>query len=96
MTDTEQRSLDPNLYNDDPTREVGWEAVWAFVKRTIGWLSRATSDRRASLGVLLLILFVAGVLRFTGLDWDEHQHLHPDERFLTMVENSLTWPKSFK
>ena len=32
--------------------------------------------------------------RFTGLDWDEHQHLHPDERFLTMVENSLTWPKS--
>jgi YYY domain-containing protein len=29
-----------------------------------------------------------------GLDWDEGQHLHPDERFLTMVENALQWPSS--
>ncbi|RPJ50511.1 MAG: phospholipid carrier-dependent glycosyltransferase, partial [Chloroflexi bacterium] len=26
---------------------------------------------------------------FVGLDWDQNQHLHPDERFLTMVETSI-------
>jgi len=41
---------------------------------------------------LLIVLGVGGWLRFRGLDWDEGQHLHPDERFLTMVENSLWWP----
>ena len=45
---------------------------------------------------LAAILLLAGILRFTGLDWDEHQHLHPDERFLTMVENSLEWPSRFR
>jgi len=40
--------------------------------------------------VLLILLLAAGAyLRFVGLDWDVEQHLHPDERFLTMVESSL-------
>lgn len=40
--------------------------------------------------VLLVVLLAAGAyLRFVGLDWDWEQHLHPDERFLTMVESSL-------
>ena len=30
-----------------------------------------------------------GYFRFTGLDWDGNQHLHPDERFLTGVATSL-------
>ncbi|MFH1085280.1 MAG: DUF2298 domain-containing protein, partial [Chloroflexota bacterium] len=47
-------------------------------------------------GVLVAVLLLGALLRFTGLDWDEHQHLHPDERFLTMVENSLQWPKSLR
>jgi YYY domain-containing protein len=38
---------------------------------------------------LILILFVAAYFRFTGLDWDGNFHLHPDERFLTMVGTSL-------
>jgi len=40
------------------------------------------------------ILLLGGYLRLVGLDWDEGQHLHPDERFLTMVENALAWPES--
>ena len=38
---------------------------------------------------LILVLTVGGYLRIVGLDWDEEQHLHPDERFLTMVESSI-------
>ena len=26
---------------------------------------------------------------FNGMDWDEEQHLHPDERFLTMVSSAI-------
>jgi len=43
---------------------------------------------------LALVLLTAGVLRFSGLDWDEGTHLHPDERFLTMVETGLRLPES--
>ena len=35
---------------------------------------------------------LGAVLRLSGVNWDEDQHLHPDERFLTMVESALTIP----
>lgn len=41
-----------------------------------------------------IILLVAAAFRFTGINWDAHQHLHPDERFLTMVANGISWPKT--
>ncbi len=40
--------------------------------------------------LLIGILVIGAYLRFTGIKWDGNQHLHPDERFLTMVETSLT------
>jgi len=51
---------------------------------------------QAALPTLLLaaILSLAAVFRFTGVNWDESTHLHPDERFLTMVETSLELPQS--
>ncbi|MEQ8189634.1 MAG: DUF2298 domain-containing protein, partial [Candidatus Eremiobacterota bacterium] len=47
----------------------------------------------------ILLLFTSIVLlgtyfRLVGLNWDQGRHLHPDERFLTMVETSLAWPSS--
>ncbi len=39
--------------------------------------------------VFILVLLVGAVFRFTGISWDETYHLHPDERFLTMVESSI-------
>ena len=41
---------------------------------------------------LTLIILVGAVWRFAGMNWDENQHLHPDERFLTMVESALNLP----
>ncbi len=42
---------------------------------------------------LLVILVVAAYLRFTGLNWDDYTHIHPDERFLTMVESGIAFPE---
>ncbi|HPC06006.1 MAG TPA: hypothetical protein PLI60_04735, partial [Anaerolineaceae bacterium] len=47
--------------------------------------------------ILLLGILAAGAyFRFIGLDWDEDQHLHPDERFLTMVETAIQPVSSLK
>lgn len=43
---------------------------------------------------LIIILILAALLRFYGLNWDQGQHLHPDERFLTMVATDISWPNS--
>ncbi len=40
-------------------------------------------------GLLIGILILGAYFRFTGLNWDQNQHLHPDERFLTMVETGI-------
>ncbi|MCJ7722906.1 MAG: glycosyltransferase family 39 protein, partial [Anaerolineales bacterium] len=40
--------------------------------------------------IILVVVLLAGMyLRLIGLNWDSNQHLHPDERFLTMVESAL-------
>lgn len=39
--------------------------------------------------LLVLVLTAAAYFRLIGLNWDADQHLHPDERFLTMVETAL-------
>lgn len=41
---------------------------------------------------LVLPLLVASALRFSGLGWDTWHHQHPDERFLVMVAEKLTFP----
>lgn len=44
--------------------------------------------------ILLLILILGLFLRLYGINWDSGFHLHPDERFLTMVNNAMVWPKT--
>lgn len=43
---------------------------------------------------LILIIVFAAFFRLYGLDWDQGQHLHPDERFLTMVATAIKIPQS--
>src|SRR5215216_582979 len=44
---------------------------------------------------IVIVLLIAALLRFTGLNWDEGHHQHPDERFLSTVTNDLNWPETF-
>jgi YYY domain-containing protein len=39
--------------------------------------------------VFILILLVGAVFRFSGLNWDDSLHQHPDERYMTMVAESI-------
>lgn len=52
---------------------------------------------RSEIVVLVLLILITGAgafLRFRGLNWDSYTHIHPDERFLTMVETSIQLPSS--
>ena len=40
--------------------------------------------------LMILVILTGGYFRFVGIKWDENQHLHPDERFMTMVENEIS------
>lgn len=44
--------------------------------------------------LLALVLLIGFVLRLWGINWDQYTHLHPDERFLTMVETDMRIPHS--
>lgn len=67
------------------------EALTPLNPGTAGW--RAGLAVRTVVPVCLLVILLAGALfRFTGLNWDDDQHLHPDERFMTMVANDTEWP----
>jgi hypothetical protein len=44
--------------------------------------------------LLLAIICAGAYLRTIGVDWDAGRHLHPDDRFLSMVLNSMTPVKS--
>ncbi|MFQ5942184.1 MAG: DUF2298 domain-containing protein [Anaerolineales bacterium] len=51
--------------------------------------------RRYAIEIILVgVLLLAASLRLVGLDWDRKTHMHPDERFLTMVETSIQIPQS--
>ena len=40
--------------------------------------------------LVFLILLIGAYFRFTGIEWDDSYHLHPDERFLTDVASQLS------
>ena len=63
-------------------------------QRTVAGAFRFPDHPWATGAALLVILLVAAYFRFTGLNWDDGHHLHPDERFLTMVETALELPGS--
>lgn len=53
----------------------------------------APASERLRARRIFVVLFAVGLLlRIAGLLWDEGHHLHPDERFISMVEEKLVVP----
>lgn len=52
-------------------------------------------NSKKNIFLLLLVLSIAIFFRTIGFNWDQYQHLHPDERFLTMVLTAIKIPDSF-
>lgn len=74
----------------------GGELDRANVPQKPVWRRRPHATLRSgTLGtgsILFFILVAAAAVRFTGLNWDDGQHLHPDERFITMVADRIRFP----
>ncbi|MCP4360970.1 MAG: hypothetical protein GY796_23430, partial [Chloroflexi bacterium] len=51
--------------------------------------SRKLSWESFAFVLVLIILLIGAYFRFTGLNWDATYHLHPDERFLTIVSTQI-------
>jgi len=85
--------VESNSVQSNPA-ELTWTDIFAWLRRIWRLRRNLLKLPRVQWTLLALIILLGGVLRFTGLNWDEGQHLHPDERFLTMVETSLNWPTS--
>ncbi|HZD10426.1 MAG TPA: glycosyltransferase family 39 protein, partial [Candidatus Binatia bacterium] len=52
-------------------------------------IRRTLTLQHVAVAGLLIVLLLGATFRFTGINWDENHHLHPDERFLTDVANRL-------
>lgn len=49
------------------------------------------SNKKTLLIIFLIITVLAGAyLRLVGVNWDDNHHMHPDERFLSMVQASIS------
>jgi hypothetical protein len=46
--------------------------------------------------LLILIVILASYFRLVGSNWDNFAHLHPDERYMTMVATAIKWPEDFE
>jgi YYY domain-containing protein len=71
--------------------QPSWQARLAGFRDALpDWL------RRLNWPLILLLVLLAGALavRLYGLDWDDNQHQHPDERAIIMVVMSFQWPHS--
>jgi 4-amino-4-deoxy-L-arabinose transferase-like glycosyltransferase len=51
---------------------------------------------RAAIVALAVVLVAAAGLRFAGGEWDEGAHLHPDERYLAIVADTIRWPSGVR
>lgn len=48
--------------------------------------------KRFYVPLLVVIIIAAGWMRSDHLNWDEDTHLHPDERYMTMVAAAIQFP----
>ncbi len=75
--------------DNDPTEPAAAASATAKAAATPEMRTAARLEAFVLLA-LLAILALAAYFRFAGLNWDSGSHLHPDERFLTIVGSSLS------
>jgi hypothetical protein len=109
MTDQEDRKALPSM-REDTSESIDRSSVAArggdAARRAIheevvspdatGFVSEESKPSFPWAYALLFtaILLAGFYFRFVGMNWDESQHLHPDERFLTMVSTAVEIPDS--
>ena len=63
------------------------------MKETPGGVPLPEHNRKKTAWVwwimLVAVIAMGAYFRYVGMDWDENHHLHPDERFLTMVASAI-------
>ena len=84
--------MSQTVINDPLDNSVKEWALLTKLKLLTGLLERPYSIQI----VMGIVLLMAALFRFHGLNWDEGRHLHPDERFLSTVTNNLEWPDTFE
>jgi YYY domain-containing protein len=42
---------------------------------------------------LAVLLVLGGALRLYNINWDQFQHVHPDERWIVWVADTMSWPR---
>ena len=57
-------------------------------------LRESLDQRVLVVAALLGVVVFGGWLRLSGANWDSGMHLHPDERYLTSVASTISWPSS--
>lgn len=82
-SDLAQDVTDRPLQVDEAEQAIAPEA--AIRPKHLDW-------EAISVLLMLAVLAVGAYFRFTGLNWDENFHLHPDERFLTDTASLLRIP----
>lgn len=50
----------------------------------------------SSIIALFVVLILGAYLRYSGLNWDNGAHLHPDERYITLTGINIERPASFE
>src|SRR5438093_12211505 len=87
--------ITPTAPSSDPTLDVAPDSAAPPLRGGPRRLLELAQTRISAPVVLMLLVVVvlAAPLRFLGLDWDSGAHLHPDERFITMVSNGIELPK---
>ncbi|MGQ9491173.1 MAG: DUF2298 domain-containing protein [Anaerolineae bacterium] len=65
-----------------PAADEAGRPAQPWRKRLLTWVAVA------------LLAVVGAALRLYDINWDQFQHVHPDERFIVWVADTITWPGS--
>ena len=92
LKSSEEGMVDTKSAASPQAAKASWQMRLAGFRDALpDWLKRLNWPLIA----LLVLLAAALAVRLYGLDWDDNQHQHPDERAIIMTVMNFQWPHSF-